>query len=68
MKINEVILSADQQRLNALKRNAASAKQAERQERFRQAMEKYRQRLQTRKPGSKVPERPEPPEPPQLSE
>ena len=29
MKINEVIPSADQQRLTALKRNAASAKQAD---------------------------------------
>ena len=39
MKIAEVIPPADQQRLVALKRNVASAKQAERQERFRQAME-----------------------------
>ena len=37
MKIAEVIPSADQQRLDALKRNAASVKQAKRQERFRQA-------------------------------
>jgi hypothetical protein len=64
MKITEVIPSTDQQRLTALKRNVASAKQAERQERFRQAIEKYRQRLQARKHGSKVPERPEPPKPP----
>jgi hypothetical protein len=68
MKINEVIPSADQQRLDALKRNSASAKQAERQERFRQAMLRYRQRLQTRKPGSPTPKPPAPPKPPQLSE
>lgn len=67
MKITEVIPSADQQRLNALKRNAASAKQAERQERFRQAMLRYRERVRTRKPGSKVPERPDPPKPPTIS-
>jgi len=67
MKINEVIPSADQQRLNALKRNAVSAKQAERQERFRQAMEKYRRRLQSRKPGSPAPKPPAPPKAPALS-
>ncbi len=67
MKIAEVIPPADQQRLNALKRNAVSAKQAERQERFRQAMLRYRQRLQTRKPGSEVPEPPKPPKAPALS-
>jgi hypothetical protein len=37
MKIAEVIPSAEQQRLDALKRNAAAARQAERQERFGQA-------------------------------
>jgi len=63
MKINEVIPSADQQRLNALKRNAASAKQAERRERFRQAMLRYRQRLQARKPGSPAPKPPAPVKP-----
>ncbi len=48
MKIAEVIPSAEQQRLDALKRNAASAKQAERQERFRQAMLRYRERAAVR--------------------
>ena len=64
MKIAEVIPSADQQRLNALKRNAASAKQAERQERFRQAMLRYRERVRTRKPNAPMPEQPKPPAPP----
>jgi hypothetical protein len=67
MKIAEVIPSADQQRLTALKRNAASAKQAERQERFRQAMLRYRQRLQTREPGSPAPKPPTPVKPPALT-
>jgi hypothetical protein len=67
MKIAEVIPPADQQRLVALKRNVASAKQAERQERFRQAMLRYRQRLQARKPGSPAPVPPKPPKAPALS-
>jgi len=65
MKIAEVISSPEQQRLDALKRNAAAARQAKRQERFRQVMLRYRQRLQARKPGSATPK---PPAPPQLSE
>jgi len=68
MKIAEVIPSAEQQRLVALKRKVASAKQAERQERFRQAMLRYRERMKTRKPTAPVPEPPKPPKPPQLSE
>jgi hypothetical protein len=68
MKIAEVIPPADQKRLVALKRNAASAKQAERQERFRQAMLRYRERMKTRKPTAPMPEPPKPPKPPQLSE
>jgi hypothetical protein len=67
MKIAEVIPSAEQQRLDALKRNAASAKQAERQERFRQAMLRYRERVRTRKPNAPVPEPPKPPKAPVLS-
>ena len=66
MKIAEVIPSADQPRLNALKRNAASAKQAERQERFRQAMLRYRERVRTRKPNAPMPEQPKPPAPPEV--
>lgn len=67
MKIAEVIPSAEQQRLDALKRNAAVAKQAERQERFRQAMLRYRERVRTRKPNAPVPEPPKPPKAPVLS-
>jgi hypothetical protein len=67
MKIAEVIPSAEQQRLDALKRNAAVAKQAERQERFRQAMLRFRERVRTRKPNAPVPERPKPPKAPVLS-
>jgi len=63
MKIAEIVTSTDQQRLTALKRNAASAKQAERQERYRQAMLKYRERMRTRQPGAPAPEAPKPPEP-----
>jgi hypothetical protein len=64
MKIAEVIPYADQQRLNALKRNSASAKQAERQERFRQAMLRYRERVRIRKLNAPMPEQPKPPAPP----
>lgn len=67
MKIAEVIPSAEQQRLDALKRNVASAKQAERRERFRQAMLRYRQRVRTRKPNAPMPEPPKPPKAPALS-
>jgi hypothetical protein len=67
MKIIEVIPSADQQRLDALKRNVAAARQAERQERFRQAMLRYRERVRTRKPNAPMPEQPKPPKAPALS-
>jgi hypothetical protein len=67
MKIAEVIPSANQQRLVALKRNVASAKHAERQERFRQAVLRYRQRVLTRKHNAPMPVPPKPPKPPALS-
>jgi len=67
MKIAEVIPSAGQQRLDALKRNAAVAKQAERQERYRQAMQRHRKRMQQRKPNAPMPEPRKPPKAPALS-
>jgi hypothetical protein len=67
LQIAKVIPAAEQQRLDALKRNAADARQAERQERFRHAMLRYRKRMQQPKPNAPVPEPPKPPKAPALS-
>ena len=64
MRISEIITPADQQRVNSLDRSAKQASYAVKQERFRQRMKSYSDRMRELKPGSKPPKRPEPPKPP----
>ena len=64
MRISEIITPADQQRVNSLDRSAKQASYAVKQERFRQRMKSYSERMSKAKPGSKPPKRPEPPKPP----
>jgi hypothetical protein len=68
MRISEIITPADQSKVNGLDRNAKQAAFALKQERYRQRLKSYSDRMRNRKPGSKPPKRPEPPKPPQLSE
>ncbi len=64
MKISEIITPVDQQRVNSLDRNAKQASYAVKQERYRQRLKGYSDRMRKQKPGSKPPKRPEPPKPP----
>ena len=64
MRISEIITPADQQKVNSLDRSAKQATFAVKQERYRQRLKSYSERMRKRKPGSKPPKRPEPPKPP----
>ena len=64
MRISELITPADQQKVNSLDRSAKQATFAVKQERYRQRLKSYGDRMHKRKPGSKLPQRPEPPKPP----
>ena len=64
MRISEIISPADQQRVNSLDRSAKQATHAVKQERYRQRLKSYSDRMRKVKPGSKPPKRPEPPKPP----
>ena len=64
MKIAEVVTDIDRQRADNLDRNAAQAAYQAKQERFRQKLSQYNERLRKRKAGAAVPKRPEPPKPP----
>ena len=66
MRISEIITPADQQRVNSLDRSAKQASFAVKQERYRQRLKSYSDRMGKQKPGSKPPKRPEPPEPPSV--
>lgn len=68
MKIAEVVSDIDRQRLQNLKRNSANASKQLKQERFRQAMLRYDERMKKRKPDSPEPKRPEQPKPLQVPE
>ncbi len=68
MRISEIITPADQSKINRLDRNAKLSAFSLKQERYRQGLKRYSDRMRDRKPGSKPPKRPEPPKPPQLSE
>ena len=67
MRLSEITTPADQQKVNSLDRNAKQASFAVKQERFRQRMKSYSDRMLNLKPGSKPPKRPEPPKPPRLT-
>ena len=68
MRISEIVTPGEQSRVNSLDRNAKMASFALKQERYRQRLKSYSDRMRTVKPGSKPPKRPEPPKPPQFSE
>ena len=61
MKITEIVTDIDRQQSQNLDRNAAQAAYQAKQERFRQGLNQYNERLRKRKPGVTVPNRPEPP-------
>ena len=61
MKIAEVVTDIDRQRADNLDRNAAQAAYQAKQERFRQRLNQYNERLKKRKVGGSIPKRPEPP-------
>jgi hypothetical protein len=67
MRISEIITPADQQRVNSLDRNAKQAAFSLKQERYRQKLKSYSDRMRKVKPGSKPPKRPAPPKPPQFT-
>jgi len=64
MRISEIITPADQQRVSSLDRNAKTASFAVKQERYRQRLKSYSERMRNLKPGLKPPKRPDPPKPP----
>jgi hypothetical protein len=66
MRISEIVTPGEQSRVNSLDRNAKMAAFALKQERYRQRLKGYSERLSKRKPGSKPPKRPEPPKLPKL--
>jgi hypothetical protein len=67
MRISEIITPGEQSRINSLDRNAKMAAFSLKQERYRQRLKSYSERMRNRKPGSKPPKRPEAPKPPALT-
>lgn len=67
MRISEIITHNDQQRVNSLDRSAKQASYAVKQERYRQRLKSYSDKMRKAKPGLKRAKRPEPPKPTQLS-
>jgi hypothetical protein len=66
MRISEVITHADPQRVNSLDRGGKQASFALKQERYRQRLKSYSERMSKVDPGSKPPQRPKPPKPPSV--
>ena len=67
MKISEVVSDIDGQRSKRLDKNAAQATYQAKQERYRQLLNTYNERMRNRKPGAKIAKRPQPPKPPKMS-
>ena len=67
MKISEVVSDIDRQRSKRLDKNAAQATYQAKQERYRQHLKTYNERISNRQPGAKIPKRPQPPKPPSLN-
>ena len=67
MKISEVVSDIDRQRSKRLDKNAEQATYQAKQERYRQHMKAYNERMRNRQPGAKIPKRPQPPKPPNMS-
>jgi hypothetical protein len=49
-------ISADRERVERLARNSQLASNALKQERYKQRMKRYREKITNRKPGQKLPE------------
>ena len=60
MKISEVVSDIDRQRSKRLDRNAAQATYQAKQERYRQLLKAYNERMRNRQPGAKIPSTPTP--------
>ena len=58
MRFFEISNSADRERVERLVRTSQLASNAVKQERYRQRMKNYRNKMADRKPGQKVPEMP----------
>ena len=67
MKISEVVSDVDRQRRKRLDKNAEQATYQAKQERYRQNLNTYNERMRNRQPGAKIPKRPQPPKPPSLN-
>jgi len=67
MKISEVVSDIDRQRSKRLDKNAAQATYQAKQERYRQLLKAYNERMRNRKPGDKIAKRPQTPKPPSLN-
>ena len=61
MRFFEISNSADTERVEKLVRTSQLASNAVKQERYRQRMKNYRDKMTDRKPGQKVPEMPKQP-------
>ena len=61
MRFFEISDSADRERVERLVRTSQLASNAVKQERYRQRMKNYRERIASRKPEEKMPEMPKPP-------
>ena len=67
MKISEVVSDIDRQRSKRLDKNAAQATYQAKQERYRQHLKAYNERMGNRKPDAKIAKRPQQPKPPDMS-
>jgi stress response protein YsnF len=67
MKISEVVSDIDRQRSKRLDKNAEQAAYQAKQERYRQHLKTYNERMSNRKPGAKIAKRPQAPKPPSLN-
>lgn len=63
MRFFEISTNADKDRVERLVRNSQLASNAVKQERYRQRMKNYRDKMSDRKPGQKIPQQPQPPKP-----
>jgi hypothetical protein len=61
MRFFEISNSADRERVERLVRTSQLASNAVKQERYRQRMKNYRDKMADRKPGQKAPEMPKQP-------
>jgi len=63
MRFFKISDSADRERVERLVRTSQLASNAVKQERYRQRMKNYREKITCSKPGQKMPDHPKPPKP-----